>query len=161
MARGWAAAKDIEGMLWNNTTIDEGHYQGCWNGMDSWKRNEMFWMDTCRFLVIFGLLIELLVELNLTNNSAISKRLIPPFQVHNDNTHFSLSLLQKLSPHVCVCTHLCVMYVCMHVYKHLCTHVQRSEEAIGYPVLSLCLIHRFWLDWLHSKLPESFRLYST
>lgn len=84
-------------------------------------------MDTCWFLVIFGML---LIELDLTDNSANSKRLIPPFQVHNDNTHFSLSLslslLQKLSPHVCVCMHLCVMYVCMHVYKHLCTCVQRS-----------------------------------
>lgn len=102
--------------------------------MDSWQRNEMFWMDTCWFLVIFGIL---LIELDLINNSGILERLILPFQVHNDSTHVSLSfsLLQKLPPPD-VCMHLCVLYA----YKHLCTRVQRSEEATEYPVLSLSVL---------------------
>lgn len=111
--------------------------------MDSWQRNEMLWMDTCWFLVIFGML---LIELDLRNNSGILKRLMPPFQVHNDSIHFSLFfyLFCKICPPVCVCVcvciHLCVVYVCKHVYKHLCTCMQRSEEEIGYPVLSLSVL---------------------
>lgn len=116
MARGWAAAEDIGECfgitqpLMKDVIRDAG--MGCWNGMDSWQRNEMLWMDTCWFLVIFGMLR---IELDLRNNSGILKRLMPPFQVHNDSIHFSLffSLFCKICPPVCVCVHSPVCGVCV------------------------------------------------
>lgn len=41
----------------------------------------------------------------------------------------------------------------------MCAEVRGSNWVSCF--VMLCLIHHFWLDWLDSKLPESFCLYST